>query len=193
MLHYRGGRKMIDPYSLSATIHGVLSRIWDRLMGSAWSRDFYAAGCRYLQLDDLQLRFILCNSAQRQMLADRGDDPDPARPRFMRALINAALERGEPNRSRQSPRMFAVAISDRPSSPRAVTKRSPICCSTGGQCRRLLPRSESDRAGGFEPLRLLPKGKTVAARPDHVQDRRNRKQGFRQAPYRRGRPNMHRL
>ena len=30
---------------------------------------------------------------------------------------------------------------------------------------------DSERAGGFEPLRFLPKGKTVVLGPRHVEDR----------------------
>ena len=45
---------------------------------------------------------------------------------------------------------------------------------------------DTERAGGFEPLRLVPKGKHRRARPRHHQDRPARKQGRAQAPHRRG-------
>src|SRR5258708_38571623 len=51
---------------------------------------FYAAGCRYLQLDDCSFAY-LCDSAQRKMLADRGDDPDRQADIYA-GMINAALE-----------------------------------------------------------------------------------------------------
>ena len=46
---------------------------------------------------------------------------------------------------------------------------------------------DDERSGGFEPLRMLPKGKSSCARPRHHQDRQARKQGRAQAPHRRGR------
>ena len=36
---------------------------------------FGEAGCTYLQLDEVFVAY-LCDDAQRQMLRDRGDDPD---------------------------------------------------------------------------------------------------------------------
>ena len=38
-------------------------------------RAFGEAGCTYLQLDEVFVAY-LCDDAQRQMLRDRGDDPD---------------------------------------------------------------------------------------------------------------------
>ena len=42
------------------------------------------------------------------------------------------------------------------------------------------------RAGGFEPLRLLPKDKTRRARPRHLEIRQARIEGRAEAPHRRG-------
>lgn len=50
----------------------------------------YAAGCRYLQLDDTNLAY-LCDPKMRQGAVERGDDPNEL-PRTYAALINAALE-----------------------------------------------------------------------------------------------------
>ena len=38
---------------------------------------FAQAGCRYLQLDEVNLAY-LCDPEQRQILRDRGDNPDRA-------------------------------------------------------------------------------------------------------------------
>ena len=38
-------------------------------------RAFGEAGCTYLQLDEVLVAY-LCDDQQRQMLRDRGDDPD---------------------------------------------------------------------------------------------------------------------
>lgn len=82
MLHYRGGRKMIDRSAYPST------HKFYRDLGQAYKQaihGFYAAGCRYLQLDDCSFAY-LCDPAQREMLAQRGDDPDK------QGKIYAALE-----------------------------------------------------------------------------------------------------
>ncbi|MFN3483650.1 MAG: 5-methyltetrahydropteroyltriglutamate--homocysteine S-methyltransferase, partial [Rhabdaerophilum calidifontis] len=72
MLHYRGGRKAVDP---SAYLH---MEDYYADLGQAYAkavRAFYDAGCRYLQLDDTSLSYF-CDPEQRKMLAERGDDPE---------------------------------------------------------------------------------------------------------------------
>ena len=64
-----------------------------RDLGQAYKsaiQGFYAAGCRYLQLDDCSFAY-LCDPAQRQMLPQRGDDPDKQAEIYI-GMINAALE-----------------------------------------------------------------------------------------------------
>ena len=154
VLHYRGGRKMID----RATYPDMEDFYRD--LGPAYKQvihAFYAAGCRYLQLDDCSFAY-LCDPAQRQMLADRGDDPDQ-QGEIYASMINTALE----------------------GRPRDLVVTTHVCrgnfrstfIASGGYARvaDLLFNGvnvdgyflewDSDRAGGFEPLRLLPKGKTV--------------------------------
>ena len=46
----------------------------------------YAAGCRYIQLDDTNLAY-LCDPKMRAGAVERGDDPDEL-PRTYAALIN---------------------------------------------------------------------------------------------------------
>src|SRR5256885_15344528 len=55
--------------------------------------DLYAAGCRYLQLDDVSLAY-LCDEEMRAQGRARGDDPD-AQLRLSVKLIQATL-RGRP-------------------------------------------------------------------------------------------------
>src|SRR5260221_10470121 len=71
MLHYRGGRKMIDraAYPAMEEFYRDLGQAYKQVVGQ-----FHAAGCRYLQLDDCSFAY-LCDAEQRRMLADRGDDP----------------------------------------------------------------------------------------------------------------------
>ncbi len=86
MVHFRGGRGGIDIES-----YPDLDVFFDDL--AQCYRDeidaLYAAGCRYLQLDDTNLAY-LCDPVMRQGAVDRGDDPDEL-PRTYAALINHAL------------------------------------------------------------------------------------------------------
>ncbi|MEQ4452384.1 MULTISPECIES: cobalamin-independent methionine synthase II family protein [Kosakonia] len=91
VLHFRGGRKDID-----ATVYPQLDAYFDDL-ATTW-RDaiqaFYAAGCRYLQLDDTVWAY-LCSDDQRRQIRERGDDPDELA-RIYARVINRALE-GKPD------------------------------------------------------------------------------------------------
>ena len=87
MVHFRGGRGGIDIES-----YPDLDEFFDDL--AQCYRDeigaLYAAGCRYLQLDDTNLAY-LCDPVMRQGAVDRGDDPDEL-PRTYASLINHALD-----------------------------------------------------------------------------------------------------
>lgn len=90
VLHFRGGRKVID-----ATVYPDLADYFDDL-ATTWRdaiRAFYDAGCRYLQLDDTVWAY-LCSDQQRQQILERGDDPDELAKTYARVL-NGALE-GKP-------------------------------------------------------------------------------------------------
>ena len=57
--------------------------------------------------------------------------------------------------------MSAAAISARPSSRPAATSRWPRACSAKCNYDGYFLEYDSDRAGGFEPLRFLPKGNKI--------------------------------
>ncbi|MGK7245751.1 cobalamin-independent methionine synthase II family protein [Buttiauxella agrestis] len=91
VLHFRGGRNAID-----STVYPDLKEYFDDL-ATTW-RDaiqaFYAAGCRYLQLDDTVWAY-LCSDAQRQEIRQRGDDPDQLA-QIYAEVLNKALA-GKPD------------------------------------------------------------------------------------------------
>lgn len=91
VLHFRGGRKDID-----ARVYPQLDAYFDDL-ATTW-RDaiqaFYAAGCRYLQLDDTVWAY-LCSDDQRRQIRERGEDPDELA-RIYARVLNKALE-GKPD------------------------------------------------------------------------------------------------
>jgi 5-methyltetrahydropteroyltriglutamate--homocysteine methyltransferase len=154
MLHYRGGRNMID-----RAAYPTLEEFY-RDLGQAYKaaiKGFYAAGCRYLQLDDCSFAY-LCDTAQRQMLVDRGDDPE-AQGEIYAGMINAALE------GRPADLVVSIHVC-------RGNFRSTFIASGGYEpiADLLFNRVnvdgyflewDSERAGGFEPLRFLPKHKTI--------------------------------
>ena len=151
-LHFRQGRAAI-----SKDVYPDLDAFFDDLAKAyrAAIRAFYDAGCRYLQLDDTAWA-MLCDPNERAQSKKRGDDPDSLPKRYAR-LANAALE--------GKPADMAITMH----SCRG-NFRSTFIASGGYEfvAEQLLGHTnfdgyfleyDSDRAGGFEPLRFFRKGK----------------------------------
>jgi 5-methyltetrahydropteroyltriglutamate--homocysteine methyltransferase len=154
MLHYRGGRQTVG-----ASVYPDMAEYFHDL-GTAYNKAiqaFYAAGCRYLQLDDTSLSYM-CDPAQRKMLTDRGDNPD--------TLVHQYRD------------TLAVALKNRPTDMTITTHtcrgnfRSTFVASGGYapvadlvfnqiDVDGYFMEWDDDRSGNFEPLKLLPKGKRV--------------------------------
>lgn len=154
MLHYRGGRKMINM--------GVYPKMEDFYhdLGQAYRaavNAFYAAGCRYLQLDDCSFAY-LCDPEQRKMLSERGDDPDKQGAIYA-GMINAALA--------DKPADMVVTMHACRGNFRSTFVASggyePIADLLFNQVNvdGYFLEWDNDRSGGFEPLRFLPKNKSV--------------------------------
>ena len=151
-LHFRQGR-----VAISRDVYPTLDPFFDDLAAAyrAAIRAFYDAGCRYLQLDDTAWAMV-CDPSERAHSKERGDDPDALPARYAR-LTNAALE--------DKPADMAITMH----SCRG-NFRSTFIASGGYEfvAEQLLAHTgldgyfleyDSDRAGGFEPLRFFPKGK----------------------------------
>lgn len=154
VLHFRGGRAAV-PESIYPSMDGFFDDL-----GNAYRkaiRAFADAGCRYLQLDDTPFAYF-CDVDQRKMLKDRGDDPDQL-PRIYAKMIN-------------------TAISDIPADMRITMHLcrgnfKSLWIGQGGydpiaellfneiNVHGYFLEYDTQRAGGFEPLRFVPKGKTV--------------------------------
>jgi 5-methyltetrahydropteroyltriglutamate--homocysteine methyltransferase len=151
-LHFRQGRPTISKEAypdLDAYFHDV---------GQAYRKAihaFYDAGCRYLQLDDTAWSMI-CDPKEREASKSRGDDPDRLPSQYAR-MTNAALA-GRPDD------MVVTMHSCR------GNFRSTFIAQGGYEfvAEHLLSELDidgyfleydTDRAGGFEPLRFVPKGK----------------------------------
>jgi 5-methyltetrahydropteroyltriglutamate--homocysteine methyltransferase len=153
-LHFRYGRDAV-PESIYPSMEDFY-----RDLGESYRkvvRAFADAGCRYLQLDEVNLTY-LCDASLRKLIADRGEDP---------ATLPATYAR-----------MINAAISDIPSD---MTITMHLCrgnfrsnfVASGGyepvaellfnaiKVHGYFMEYDTERAGGFEPLRFVPKGKTV--------------------------------
>ncbi|HMN86386.1 MAG TPA: 5-methyltetrahydropteroyltriglutamate--homocysteine S-methyltransferase [Bauldia sp.] len=154
VLHFRSG------YDAIKGVYPDIDAFFDDC-AETWAnaiRAFHEAGCRYLQLDDTVWAY-LCDKAQLEQAAARGDDVARLQERYART-INRALA----------------------AKPADMTVTMHVCrgnfrstwISSGGYepvAETLLSglaidgyflEYDTERAGGFEPLRFLPKGdKTV--------------------------------
>jgi 5-methyltetrahydropteroyltriglutamate--homocysteine methyltransferase len=118
---------------------------------------FADAGCRYLQLDEVNLTY-LCDPALRKVVSDRGEDPQKI-PQVYAQMINTAIS-GIPadmaitmHLCRGNFRSSFVASGGY--EPVAEQMFNAI------NVHGYFMEYDSDRAGGFEPLRFVPKGKSV--------------------------------
>jgi 5-methyltetrahydropteroyltriglutamate--homocysteine methyltransferase len=153
--HFRQGRALI-----SREVYPELDAYFDDVAVAYRKaiRAFYDAGCRYLQLDDTAWAMV-CDPYERDGSRQRGDDPDALPARYAH-LTNAALS--------EKPADMAITMH----SCRG-NFRSTFIASGGYDfvAEHLLAGIEridgyfleydTERAGGFEPLRFLPKGRKV--------------------------------
>jgi 5-methyltetrahydropteroyltriglutamate--homocysteine methyltransferase len=154
MLHYRGGRKMMNA-GVYPDMEGFYADV-----GAAYAkavRAFYDAGCRYLQLDDISFAY-LCDPNQREMLRERGDDPE-RQPEIYAGMVREAL-RDKPDDlvvsmhlCRGNFRSTFIASGGYEPVAEVLFNRMPVDA--------YFMEWDNDRSGGFEPLRHLPKGKQV--------------------------------
>jgi 5-methyltetrahydropteroyltriglutamate--homocysteine methyltransferase len=153
MLHLRGGRAAI-----SREVYPDLDVFWDDVAAAyrAAIGHLAAAGCRYLQLDDITFAY-LCDPKIQATCRANGDDP-ALLPRRYAETINAAL--------RDRPADMAVTIhtcrGNFKSAWVAEGGYDPVVeAMFATDVDGWFMEFDSERAGGFEPLRALPPGKTV--------------------------------
>ena len=152
VMHFRGGRQSIakEAYPEMGAYFDDLAKVYGKAI-----KAFYDAGCRYLQLDDTVWAY-LCSKEQMDQARARGEDADKLAGIYAK-IINTALK----------------------SKPADMTITTHVCrgnfrstwISEGGYepvAELLLGgvdydgfflEYDTERAGGLEPLRFLPKGK----------------------------------
>jgi 5-methyltetrahydropteroyltriglutamate--homocysteine methyltransferase len=151
VLHFRGGRA-----GISRETYPDLDQFFDDLAQAYRKavRAFADAGCRYLQLDDTVWGY-LCSEEQRAQARQRGDDPARL-PAIYARMINTAIE-GRPADMTITTHVCrgnfrSTWISEGGYEPVAETLLGAV------DVDGYFLEYDTERAGGFEPLRFLPKG-----------------------------------
>jgi len=154
MLHARGDRA-----SLRRT-YPDLDEFWADLTQAYREEiaDLYQAGCRYLQIDDTTIAMWGDPKVQEQF-RKLGDDPKRDAAMYADA-VNAAI--------RDVPEDMTVAIHTCRGNFKSTWLASGAYADfvaervfTGLEVDAFFLEYDTERAGGFEPLRYVPKGKTV--------------------------------
>ncbi len=153
-VHFRYGRDVV-PESVYPSMDDFY-----RDLGETYRKVVHAfadAGCRYLQLDEVNLAY-LCDPSLRAHITARGDDP-AALPKIYADMINAAIS--------DIPADMTITMhlcrGNFRSSFAASGGYEPVAevLFNAIKVHGYFMEYDSDRAGGFEPLRFVPKGKTV--------------------------------
>src|SRR6266540_5310719 len=154
VLHFRGGRQAISKID-----YPDLDVFFDDLAVTyrAAVRAFYDAGCRYLQLDDTVWAY-LCSAQEREKARARGEEVEKL-PAIYAKTINAALAERPADMTITTHvcrgNFRSTWISEGGYEPVAETLLGKV------NYDGYFLEYDTERAGGFEPLRFLPKGNKV--------------------------------
>ena len=153
-LHFRYGRDAISGsiYPNMEDFYADLGRTYSKAV-----HGFADAGCRYLQLDEVNLAY-LCDPKLRVQVSERGEDPEQLPAAYAR-LINAAIS-GIPDDMTIAMHLCRGNYQSTFVASGGYEPVAEILFNTINVHGYFL-EYDSDRAGGFEPLRFVPKGKTV--------------------------------
>jgi 5-methyltetrahydropteroyltriglutamate--homocysteine methyltransferase len=154
VLHFRGGRKAVD-----AKAYPDINEFYADLAGvyRAEIDDLAAAGCRYFQIDEVNLAY-LCDANLRREVAGFGEDPD-ALPATYAKLLNDSIA--------SKPKDMVIGMhlcrGNFAGAWMAEGGYEPVAELLFNDINvdAYFLEYDSPRAGGFEPLRFLPKGKVA--------------------------------
>jgi 5-methyltetrahydropteroyltriglutamate--homocysteine methyltransferase len=153
MLHLRAGRA-----GISRETYPDLAEFWDDAAKAyrAAIAAFAAAGCTYLQLDDVAFAY-LCDPKIRESCRRNGDDPD-----LLPAVYAKTISRALENRPAGMTVTMHTCRGNFKSAWVAEGGYEPVAESMfAAGVDGFFMEFDTGRAGGFEPLRFVPKGKKV--------------------------------
>jgi len=151
VLHFRGGRK-----GISKTVYPELDAFFDDLARTYKDAvaAFYKAGCRYLQFDDTVWAY-LCSQKELALARQRGDDPTRL-PEIYARVINEAIK------DRPSDMVITTHVCRGNFRSTWISEGGyePVAETLFGKVNYdgYFLEYDTERAGGFEPLRFVPKG-----------------------------------
>lgn len=154
MVHFRGGRKGID-----ITAYPDLDEFFEDLAQAYRDElaSLYAAGCRYIQLDDTNLAY-LCDPHIRAQTQERGEDPNSL-PHAYAALINSVID------GRPADLTIAIHLcrGNMQSAWVAEGGYEPVADALFNELHvdAYFLEYDDERSGTFEPLRFVPANKVV--------------------------------
>ncbi|HEY0275151.1 MAG TPA: 5-methyltetrahydropteroyltriglutamate--homocysteine S-methyltransferase [Paenirhodobacter sp.] len=150
-VHYRVEKKYntYAPYHDPEAFFAAIAATYKQAV-----KAFYDAGCRYLQLDDIYFAY-LGDEKQREMKRAEGYDPDWLIDRYAWMLNEAIKDRPADmitamHMCRGNFKSTFVASGGYDAAADAIFNKTDIDI--------YFMEYDDDRSGGFEPLRLLPKG-----------------------------------
>ncbi len=153
-LHFRYGRDAVPE-----EIYPAMDEFY-RDLGESYRkavRAFADAGCRYLQLDEVNFTY-LCDPKLRELVKNRGEDPKQL-PHVYARMINAAISDIPPDMTTAMHlcrgNFQSTFVASGGYDPVAEILFNEINIGT------YFMEYDSERAGSFEPLRFVPKGKMV--------------------------------
>jgi len=154
MVHYRGGRAAIEQ-----SVYPDMDRFWDDLT-TAYADQVQAIGelgCTYLQFDDTSLAY-LNDPNQRAEMAAKGDDAEHLHESYIRHINEALAKRPDgmaitTHMCRGNFRSSWVAEGGYDFVAEALFNELAV--------DGFFMEWDDARSGSFEPLRFVPKGKTV--------------------------------
>jgi 5-methyltetrahydropteroyltriglutamate--homocysteine methyltransferase len=154
VMHFR-----LEPDAVDKSAYASRDAIFDDLAIAYQKavKAFYDAGCRYLQFDDTAWAY-LCSQDELKKARDRGLDVDHLQESYTRC-INKALE--------AKPADMTITTHVCRGNFRSTWISSggyePVAENMLGKCNYdgYFLEYDSERAGGFEPLRFLPKGNKI--------------------------------
>ncbi|MCR0981121.1 5-methyltetrahydropteroyltriglutamate--homocysteine S-methyltransferase [Roseomonas populi] len=154
VVHFRGGREAIDRsvYPHMDEFFDDLGATYEQAVGA-----FYAAGCRYLQLDEVNIAY-LCDPQQIEGLKRRGEHVEG-----LLQIYAGMINRATKARPKDMAMSMHLCRGNFQSTFIATGGYEPVAevLFNAIDVDAYFMEFDDERSGGFEPLRFVPRGNKV--------------------------------